>query len=159
MQNNPVFKKEHLNMYQILNKPGTYICKCANTVRPIYLINDGSKSRFLVNLRVATKDNLLDALKILDGRDECLFDEVKHCFITGVLWYNSLDDTELLPTKGENVIVTFNEKLLCESITLIPRKELQNFDIEAFSLSQKLINNILNGFKQGICVNKRRVCF
>jgi hypothetical protein len=144
MSNMPVFKKEHLNMYQILNKPGTYICKCANTVKPIYLIEDGSKSRFLVNLRVATKDNLLDALRILGDREECLFEEVKHCFITGVIWYSHLEDTEFLPTKGENVIVTFNDKLSCESVTLIPRKELANFDIEAFSLSQNLIHNILN---------------
>jgi len=144
MSNIPIFKKEHLNMYQILNKPGTFICKCANTVIPRYLIEDGNKSRFIVNLRIATKENLLEILGILGKRDECLFDEVKHLFISGTIWFNQLDDIECLPTKGESVIATFNEKLQCESITLIPRKELNNFDISAFDISQNLLHDILN---------------
>ena len=115
MSNVPIFKKEHLNLYQILNKSGTYIVKCANTVRPQYLIHDGSKSRYIVNLRVATKEKLLEALSILGHRDECLFEEVKHCFICGTIWYNHLDDEELLPTKGENLIATFNDNLQCVS--------------------------------------------
>jgi len=144
MSNNaPIFKKEHLNLYQILNKPGTYVCKCSSTVKPHYLIEDGSKSRFIVNLRVATKENLLEALRILNNREECLFEEVKHCFISGAIWYNHLDDTDSLPIKGENIIATFNDKFQCESVSLIPRKELINFDVDAFSITQKLIQDIL----------------
>ncbi len=140
----PIFKKDHLKLYQVLNGPGTYIVKVANTVKPSYLIEDGSKSRFIVNLRVATKENLLECLKILGKDDMVEFSKVKHCFISGTIWFNNLDDLEYLPTKGENVIVTFNEKLQCESITLIPRKELNNFDLDSFNVTQSLLKNILN---------------
>jgi hypothetical protein len=143
INNAPIFKREHLYLYQIL-KPGTFLCKCATTVKPSYLINDGSKSRFIVNLRVASKEKLMEVLSILGHREECLFEEVKHCFCSGTLWFNQLEDIEFLPTKGETVIATFNNKLQCESITLVPRKELSNFDLEAFTLSQKLLNNIFN---------------
>lgn len=139
----PIFKKDHLQLYQVLTKPGTYIVKVSNTVRPSYLIEDGSKSRFIVNLRVATKDNLVACLKEL-GTDEMIeFSKVKQYFTSGTIWFNQLDDTEDLPTKGENVIATFNDKLQCESITLVPRKELQNFDLSAFNVTQNLLRNLL----------------
>lgn len=140
----PIFKKEHLQLYQVLQTPGTYIVKVANTVKPSYLIEDGSKSRFIVNLRVATKDNLLSCLNILGNKEMIEFSKVKQCFTAGVIWYNQLDDIEYLPTKGENVIATFNDKLQCESITLIPRKEMANFDLDAYNITKNLYEKLLN---------------
>lgn len=139
----PIFKKDHLQLYQILQKPGTYIVKVANTIRPNYLIEDGSKSRFIVNLRVATKDNLILCLQELGKDDMIEFSKVRHFFTSGTIWYNQLDNLEELPTKGENVIATFNDKLQCESITLIPRKELNNFDLNAFNVTQNMYAKLL----------------
>ena len=139
----PIFKKEHLSLYQVLSKPGTYIVKVANTIRPSYLIEDGSKSRYIVNLRVATKDNLVECLKILGKEEMIPFEKVKGLFTSGTIWYNQLDDIEYLPTKGEAVIATFNDKLQCESITLIPRKELTNFDLDAYSVIKNMYKNLI----------------
>ena len=141
----PIFKKEHLSLYQVLSKPGTYIVKVANTIRPSYLIEDGSKSRYIVNLRVATKDNLVECLKILGKEEMIPFEKVKGLFTSGTIWYNQLDDIEYLPTKGEAVIATFNDKLQCESITLIPRKELTNFDLDAYSVIKNMYKNLIGG--------------
>lgn len=139
----PIFKKEHLSLYQVLTKPGTYIVKVANTVRPNYLIEDGSKSRYIVNLRVATKDNLVECLSLLGKEEMIPFEKVKGLFTSGTIWYNQLDDIEHLPTKGEAVIATFNDKLQCESITLIPRKELTNFDLDAYSVIKNMYKDLL----------------
>jgi hypothetical protein len=139
----PVFKKEHLSLYQVLVKPGTYIVKVSNTVRPSYLIEDGSKSRFIVNLRIATRENLIACLNELGKNEVIEFSKVKQFFTSGTIWYNQLDDIEYLPTKGEAVIATFNEKLQCESITLIPRKELTNFDLDAFNVTQNMYSKLL----------------
>lgn len=139
----PVFKKEHLSLYQVLVKPGTYIVKVSNTVRPSYLIEDGSKSRFIVNLRIATRENLMACLNELGKNEVIEFSKVKQFFTSGTIWYNQLDDIEYLPTKGEAVIATFNEKLQCESITLIPRKELTNFDLDAFNVTQNMYSKLL----------------
>jgi hypothetical protein len=144
LDDGPVFKKDHLQLYQVLSKPGTYIVKVANTVRPHYLIEDGSKSRYIVNLRVATKDNLLECLKVLGVNEAIPFDQVKQFFTSGTIWYNQLDDIEYLPTKGEAVIATFNDKLQCESITLIPRKELTNFDLDAYNVVKNMYKNLLD---------------
>jgi len=139
----PVFKKEHLSLYQVLVKPGTYIVKVANTIRPSYLIEDGSKSRFIVNLRIATKENLIACLDELGKNDAIEFSKVRQFFTSGTIWFNQLDDLEELPTKGEAVIATFNEKLQCESITLIPRKELNNFDLNAFNVTQNMFAKLI----------------
>jgi len=140
----PIFKKEHLQLYQVLSKPGTYIVKVANTIKPSYLIEDGSKSRFIANLRVATKENLIACLKELGNNEAVEFSKVKQFFTSGTIWFNQLDDLEELPTKGEAVIATFNDKLQCESITLVPRKELTNFDLNAFNVTQNMYAKLLD---------------
>lgn len=141
-----IFKKNHLEFYQMVEEPGTYIVNVASNVKSKYLIEDGDKSRYIVNLRVSTLDKLKEAVDILDHREECQFDEVKHCFLSGTIWENSLDETEKLPTKGENVIATFNyveDKLLCTNVALIPRKRLNMFDYRAYSDSVQLFQKLL----------------
>jgi hypothetical protein len=143
----PIFKKQHLELYQVLDKPGTYQTKVSNTVKPEFLYEDGNKSRYLINLRVATKSNFEECLKILGNREICDFQEVKHCFLTGAIWEKDIHDLTLLPTKGESVIATFDyvdDIIRCVSITLIPRKVLKNFDLGAYNQVKKMYNELLN---------------
>ena len=142
-----IFNKDHLNHYSIVKEPGTYVVKCANTVRPQYLIEDGSKSRYIVNLRAATIENLEECLDILGKRQICSFHDVRDLFLSGTIWENDLDDLKRLPVKGEKVIVTFDyvdDIMRCVSLSLIPREDLNTFDLNAYSQSRKLFKNLLN---------------
>ncbi len=139
-----IFKKSNLKLYEVISEPGTYIVKSAGKVKT--LIEDGSKSRYLCNLRVATIDMLENCLEIMGHMDQIPFDEVGHCFITGAIWENDVENKMTLPTKGENLIATFDyvdDVMRCVSITLIPRKRLQTFDPEAYDLSRRLLKDIL----------------
>jgi hypothetical protein len=52
-----------------------------------------------------------------------------------------------LPVKGEKVIVTFDyvdDIMRCTSLSLIPREDLNTFDLNAYSQSRKLFKNLLN---------------
>lgn len=143
--NEPIFRKESLPLYSIIEEPGTYIVKVANTVLPKYLIEDNSKSRYIVNLRVGTIEGLEETLNILGNKQECAFHNIKHCFISGTLWENTIDDILVLPTKGENVIATFDyvdDIMRCISLTLIPRKTLKNFNPNAYNLSRALFKDL-----------------
>jgi len=140
-----VFKKKNLSLYNIIDGPGTFMVKVSSRVGQKQLIEDGSKSRYLVNLRVATVEQLESCLNLLSTEDEISFSEVRHCFITGVIWENDVNDLLELPTKGETVIATFDyvdEIIRCVSITLIPRRRLQQFDPEAYRKSKDLLKTL-----------------
>lgn len=143
----PILKKENLNLYQVLKEPGTYIVKVANTVKPQHLFTHDGYPRYIVNLRVATEENFKKCLKILGKDESCEFSEVKDCFMSGALWERDLQDISQLPTKGENIIATFDyvdDILRCVSLTLLPRKALNNFDLNAYNEIKKMYNEILN---------------
>lgn len=142
-----VLVKQNLSRYDVIPGPGTYIVKVANAVRPEYLIEEGGKSRYIVNLRCAPLVQLEECLKIMGTKEMISFDKVKHCFSSGALWDNEIDDIMRLPAKGEEIIATFEEKegrLLCTGLTLIPRKQLQKFDLNAYCASRILLKNLLN---------------
>lgn len=142
-----IFNKDHLNHYSIVRKPGTYVVKCSNTVRPEYIIEDGSKSRYIVNLRAATIESLEECLNILGTRQICSFHDVRDLFLSGTIWENDIDDLKRLPVKGEKVIVTFDyvdDIMRGISLSLIPREDLNTFDLNAYSQSRKLFKNLLN---------------
>ena len=143
---NAILKKEHLRDYYLVSEPGTFIVKVTNTVKPEYLYDEGSKARYLVNLKVGTQKGFEACLSKMGNREIINFSEVKDCFLTGAIWDNDLDDIQKLPTKGEKVIATFDyveDILKCISITLIPRKELQTFDLDALDASRKLFKSLL----------------
>ena len=142
----PIFHKKNLALYQVLKEPGTYHVKVSNTVKPEFLYEDGNKSRYIVNLRIATPKNFENCLEILGSREYCDFSEVKHCFLAGAIWEKDLVDLTLLPTKGETVIATFDyvdDIMRCVSITLIPRKVLDNFDLEAYNQVKIMYKDLL----------------
>lgn len=141
-----VFKKSNLNFYSIIDEPGTYMIKVAGRVTNNQYINDGGHSRYLVNLRAASLDSLEECLDIMGDEDTISFREVGHCFITGAIWENDVQSKLELPTKGETVIASFDYVdgiMRCTSITLIPRKRLQTFDVEAYNKSKNLLKNLI----------------
>jgi len=144
---NATLNKTSLERYLIVSEPGTYVVKVANAVKPEYLIEDGSKSRYIVNLRCAPIEKLEECLSIFGKDQQVYFDEVKHCFSSGAIWDNELTDINLLPAKGEEVIATFEEKedlgLVCVSLTLLPRKKLNNFSLLAYERSRQLLQTLI----------------
>jgi hypothetical protein len=142
-----IFKKQHLKDYKVADKPGTYIVKVANTVKTHHLYDaNTNKARYLVNLKCSTLPKLLECLEIMGDKEEIEFKEVKHCFLTGVIWENELKDSEHLPIKNENVITSFDyidNELLCKSLSLIPRKELENFNLNAYCKNRSLLLKLL----------------
>ena len=141
----PVFKKSDLKHFAVVDEPGTYMVKSYGAT----LFEDGDKSRYLLNLRAATVNGLEDCLEIIGNRNECPYSEFNgtNCFMTGVLWKDSVKDTIHIPTRGENVIATYdyNEEgeLWCVSITLVPRKTLRTFNPDAYNKSRELFNDII----------------
>ena len=143
---NAVLKKSNLRNYEVIPGPGTYIVKVSNSVKPEYLLEDGSKSRYIVNLRASTIDKLQECVALMGRRDTVPFYEVKKCFLSGALWDNDIDDITRLPTKGEEIIATFemkDDELLCTALTIIPRRQLSTFDLDAYCQSRKLIKQLL----------------
>jgi hypothetical protein len=141
-----IFKKEHLRNYKVIPGPGTFMIKVSNTVKPEYLYEDGAKSRFIVNLRCATVEGFEDCLSLMKTNEVAPFDLVRDCFMSGAIWENDLDDLTKLPIKAEEVIATFDyvdDILRCVALTLIPRKELNNFDLDAHCRSRKLFLNLI----------------
>ena len=141
-----VFKKSNLNLYQIIEEPGTYMVKSSGRVSSKNLIDDGNASRYLANLRVIAKEQLIECLEYMENCESVPFHEVGKFFITGAIWADSVENEMDLPTKGETLIATFDyvdEVMRCVSITLIPRKRLQMFDAESYDLSQSLLQRLL----------------
>lgn len=143
--NEPVFKRKDLKQFAIVEDPGTYIVKSFGAT----YFEDGDKSRYLLNLRAATADGLMECLEILGDRNECNYSEFngKNCFITGTLWENHVNDVSLVPVKGESVIATYDYndegQLWCISVTLLPRKTLRTFNPDAYNKSRQLFNDII----------------
>ena len=139
-------KKSSLRNYEIIPGPGTYIVKVANAVKPEYLIEDGSKSRYIVNLRCAPLPLLEECVSIMGPRELIPFEQVKHCFSSGTLWENEIEDLMKLPAKGEEIIATFEmkeQRLLCTALTLIPRKKLSTFNLDAYCTSRQLLKKLI----------------
>jgi len=139
-------KKSNLRNYDVIPGSGTYIVKVANTVKPNYLIEDGSKSRYIVNLRCATIEGFERCLEKMDNHELIPFEEVRDCFMNGTIWENDLDNVMQLPTKGEEVIITvekIDDIYRCTSITLIPRKKLDKFDLDTMCKSRNLFRSLL----------------
>lgn len=143
---NAKFHRKLLKHYLVIDQPGTYMVKVANSVLPQHLIDD-DHPRYIVNLRANTEENLVECLNILGLREECYWSEISHLSISGVIWDNDVDDLIKLPVKGENVIVTYDyneDKVLqCKSITLIPRETLKNFNPKLYSKTTKILEELM----------------
>lgn len=147
MRSEPIFKKSHLADILVLTKPGTFKVKVFNTIKPEYLIEDDSKSRYLVNLKVAELPALKKSLETMEDKEEIPFCQIKNIFKTGTIWENNLQDTLDLPVKNEEVIANFDYSdygnLVCKSITLIPRESLAKFELSLYCKTRGLINKLL----------------
>ena len=146
VNNYALFKKDNLKFYQIVKEPCTAVVTVANTVKLDYLIEDGSASRFIVNLKVATAEGFKNCLKVLNSRSACPFSDVASHFLSGALWASDIIDNEQLPTKGEKIIATFEikeELLRCVALTMIPRKNLEKFNYAAHCATRSLYEDLI----------------
>jgi hypothetical protein len=137
--------KSNLKNYYVVSEPGTHIVKSANSVNPDFVYDEGSKARYIVNLRVATIDGFQECLEIMGNKNIIQFKEVRSCFLSGAIWANDVECISHLPTKGENIIATFDyvdEVLMCTAITLIPREKLDRFDLNALDESRQLYKEL-----------------
>lgn len=142
-----VLKKSNLRNYQVIEEPGTYVVKVAHSIKPDYLYGEGSNARYIINLRVATTEGFEECLKLMGNYEIVEFKRVRNCFMSGALWENDLDDITRLPAKGEEVIAVFDyidDRLLCTSLTLIPREKLPTFRLEDMCKSRQIFKELLN---------------
>lgn len=111
------------------------------------MIEDGSKSRYIVNLKVSTTQKLQNCVKSMGNNEIVSFNAVKKYFISGVIWENEVNELIDLPSKGEEVIATFDyldDELVCKSINLIPRRTLKTFDLKAIDLTRRLYKKLID---------------
>lgn len=142
-----LLKRKNLVLYEVIPGPGTFLVKVASTVTTKNLYELDKYPRYIVNLRVATKEGFQECLDKMGSREVIDYMEVSPYFMSGAIWIKDIDDTRKLPTKGEEIIATFDyvdEILRCVSLTLIPRKSLTPFDLNAVCKSRKLLKILMN---------------
>jgi len=136
-------KKKSLENYKVVTEPGAFIVK-TNGCSALYTKDD--YPRYIVNLKVSTKEGFEKCLELFGNKEVIDIKKVSHLFISGTIWENQVVDKSDLPVKGEDVIAVFDyvdEELKCTSITLIPRKKLNAFQLSSIDKSRKLLKNLL----------------
>lgn len=128
-----VFHSKLLRNYQLVTKPGVYMVRVGYTVTEANLIED-DYPRILVPLRVTTSEGLNSIIEILDKTPVVPFDEVKQYFMTGAIFVDQLDLSNL-PVKGDLILASFDydeslSKLICNSLSQLPREELEYIKAE-----------------------------
>jgi len=144
--NNAIFHKDLLKHYQVLDREGTFIVSVAYDVTENSLFVGDDYPRFLISLRVIRIEDLPLLINIVKDR-AVPFHQIKKFFLTGAIFDNGEIDITELPTKGEKVVATFEqkeEKLLCTHIKLIDRDDLMyvNFSVidELFNLAEEFLS-------------------
>lgn len=107
--------------------------RVAYTVTEANLIED-DYPRILVPLRVTTSEGLSSIMEILNKTSVVPFDEVKGFFMTGAIFVDQLDLSNL-PVKGDLILASFDydessSKLICNGLSQLPREELEYIKAE-----------------------------
>ena len=125
---NAIFHSKLLRNYQLVSKPGVYMVRVGYTVTENNIIED-DYPRLLVPLRVVTQEGLSTIISKLNDTPMVPFDDIKHCFVTGAIFLENID-TSNLPVKGDLILASFDidessNKLVCNGLTQLPREELE----------------------------------
>jgi hypothetical protein len=148
----PTFHAKLLSHYQYVSKPGTYYVSTAYTVNDNHLFMGDEHPRYIVPLRAITGDGLAFIIQALkeEASGEVPFSIIRHCFLSGAIFLKDDFDEKTLPVKGEKLLATFDyvereegNRLLCTSIELLPREELDYVDIEQFDQFRLAITNLI----------------
>ena len=148
----PMFHLKLLSHYQLVTKPGTYYVSTAYTVTDNNLFMGDEFPRYIVPLRAITGDGLTVIVAALDqvAGGEVPFSNLRHCFLSGAIFLKDDFDEKDLPVKGEKLLATFDyverdegKKLLCTSIELLPREELDYVDIDQLDEFRLAIMNLI----------------
>jgi hypothetical protein len=132
------FKKELLNNFLIVEKPGTYTVKVRHNVLNSHI--PGDNARYLVNLWASTIEDLDEVAREIGRDDDISYSALNGRFFTGALWETDYQNTSKLPIKGESVIAVFDLNdsgvLRCTNVVPIPREKLGRFNISRTSSSE-----------------------
>lgn len=125
---NAIFHSKLLRNYQLVSKPGVYMVRVGYSVSEANIIED-EYPRLLVPLRVTTTEGLEKIIGLLNDTPMVPFDNVKEYFLTGAIFLENID-TSNLPVKGDLILASFDYdessgKLVCNSLTQLPREELE----------------------------------
>ena len=124
MKDNLLFDINHLSNYAIVKEPCTIIVKCNSKLDFNNLYTADGYFRWLVNLKAISSKNLKYVKKMTSLKIDLDYNFIGPLLMTGAIWERQANNPMDLPTKGEDVIATFDyveDKLMCIGITIIPR--------------------------------------
>lgn len=128
------FSINHIDGYSVIDEPCTIVAKVTYSVKYRNIYRHDGHNRWIIPLRVVSKDNL-EAIKTMTEIGDVFYSDVSKLLVSGALWENQIKSDEDMPTKGERVIATFeyvDHILRCTNITLIPRKQPKIFLSEVY---------------------------
>lgn len=143
----PILTEKTLRNYSIVEHPCTTRCTVAATVLPHNVVPN-IDPYYVVHLRAITIDKYLSLKKIL-VEEPCLdFMKYKDYFLSGFLFENQIKKGYDLPTKGEDVMVTFKysvtQTMRASTIDLIPRYNLKRVDNDLLAPYLKIFKQYFN---------------
>jgi len=146
----PVFKKSDLRFFSVIPdlKEGesfTVLIKVAYSVKPEFIREGKTGTFWFIPLKCGTQSQLRKIEDIMGQRVMCNYSEIKRHLMSGVMFNSESLVLENLPVKGEEVICNFkkeNGTLTCNSITLLPRTLLSNYQLKSFKNAAEFINSL-----------------
>lgn len=141
MSGKSIFHIDLLSNYQVVDREGVFKVKVAADVTDNNLIVKDDWPRYLVPLRVIQAKDLLKLVTYLKDNGVVPFESVKKYFITGAIFMDDADKDNL-PTKGEEVLATFeykDDKLQCTHIRQLPKNDLDYVNVAAMDVMYNLV--------------------
>lgn len=129
-----------------MDRPGTFIVSVAYDITEDHLYVKDDYPRYLIPLRVIRGSDLPELVKIIKKNGPTQFKYIKNYFVMGSIFDDGEVDPVTLPSKGEKVVATFenkDNKLLCTHIKLIDRDDLLYVNLsvvdDLYDLAEKFI--------------------
>jgi hypothetical protein len=147
---NMYFEMHHLDMFAIIDEPCTMRIRNHTTLKWDNIYDGDGHSRWIVNLKAITAENLA-AVKLITEKSSLHYYDVSKYFLSGALWETQVQSSEELPIKGEEVGCVFDYVdgiLRCTNLSIIPRKRPKLY-IHSVEVQQELtdLEAIISGLK------------
>jgi hypothetical protein len=147
---NIYFEMHHLDRFAIIEEPCTMRIRNHTNLKWDNLYEDDGHSRWIVNLKAITAENLA-TVKLAVEKSSLHYYDVSKYFLTGALWETQVQTVDELPIKGEEVGCVFDYVdgvLRCTNLSIIPRKRPKIY-IHSIEVQQELtdLEAIINGLK------------
>lgn len=102
-EGNFLFRKEWLNNYAVIDGPMSKVLLTVTSIPNLFDPNDGSSTRFIVNVKAILREDLPELKKRFGNADFIKADELNKLFLSGTIWVNE-GQTPDVPMKGEEVL-------------------------------------------------------